>query len=78
MYGSQQRWIEAQSAYFTALQYKPDDPNYAYNLAVSLEHMQKPQTAVTFYRRALENLVESGIASFDSQIVSQRIEVLSQ
>lgn len=77
MYGSQQRWVEAQSAYFTALKHKPNDPNYAYNLAVSMEHMQKPNTAITFYQRALDNNAY-GQATFDSQLVSQRIEVLSQ
>ena len=77
MYGSQKRWSEAQSAYFTALQHKPRDPNYAYNLAVSLEHMRKPDTAITFYQRALANNAY-GQATFDSQLVGQRIEVLSQ
>ena len=77
MYSLQMRWSEAQSAYFNALQFKPQDPNYAYNLAVSLEHMGKPQTAVNFYRQSLDNL-QNGLASFDSQLVSQRIEVLSQ
>lgn len=77
MYGIQSRWSEAQGSYFNALQIKPRDPNYAYNLAVSLEHLGKPETAVSFYQQALENQ-SSGLATFDSQLVNQRIEVLSQ
>lgn len=77
MYGSQNRWNEAQGSYFNALQYKPGDPNYAYNLAVSLEHIGKPESAVSYYQRAIDN-ESSGLATFDSRLVSQRIEVLSQ
>lgn len=77
MYGIQNRWSEAQKSYFNALQFKPKDPNFAYNLAVSLEHMGKPESAVTFYQQALENR-SSGLATFDSQLVDQRIEVLGQ
>jgi tetratricopeptide (TPR) repeat protein len=33
-YGAQNRWTEAQGYYFRALQNNPEDPNYAYNLAV--------------------------------------------
>jgi tetratricopeptide (TPR) repeat protein/uncharacterized protein YjbI with pentapeptide repeats len=79
MYGSQKRWQEAQTAYFEALKHKPDDPNYAYNLAVSLEHIEKPRVAATFYRRALDNLSSaSSLAVFDREVVSQRIQVLNQ
>ena len=77
MYGSQNRWSEAQSAYFEALQKKPNDPNYAYNLAVSLEHIGKAGAALTFYQRALKNS-SNGLVTFDDQIVMQRVEVLTQ
>ena len=77
MYGIQERWVEAQSAYFRALELKPEDPNYAYNLAVSLEHINKPDSAIIFYQQALENQTNA-LASFDTQLVTQRVEVLSQ
>ena len=77
MYGNQNRWPEAQTAYFKALQYKPGDPNYAYNMAVSLEHLQKPESAVSFYQRALDN-ISNGLATFSKDLVAQRIEVLSK
>jgi tetratricopeptide (TPR) repeat protein/uncharacterized protein YjbI with pentapeptide repeats len=79
MYGSQQRWQEAQTSYFEALRFKPDDPNYAYNLAVSLEHIEKPRVAATFYQRALDNLASgTALAVFDRNLVSQRIQVLQR
>ena len=77
MYGSQNRWNEAQGAYFEALQQKPNDPNYAYNLAVSLEHIGKAGVASTFYQRALDNS-SKGLVTFDDQLVMQRLEVLAQ
>ena len=77
MYGSQNRWNEAQTSYFQSLKFKPQDPNYAYNLAVSLEHLGKGKAATGFYQRALDN-VPNALATFNSNLVQQRIEVLSQ
>jgi len=74
-YGAQNRWQEAQQYYFKALQTNPQDPNYAYNLAVSLEHISQPTSAVTYYRRALDNF-GIGLATFDRDIVMQRLERL--
>ena len=77
MYGSQNRWNEAQNSYFEAMQNRPDDPNYAYNLAVSLEHIGKSGAAITFYQKALDNS-SNGLVTFDEQLVRQRLEVLAQ
>lgn len=51
---SQGRWAEAQQAYFTAVSGDADQPDYAYNLAVSLERLKQPRAAALQYRRALE------------------------
>ena len=74
-YGAQNRWHEAQGHYFKALQNNPGDPNYAYNLAVSLEHISQPESAVTYYRRALDNF-DNGLATFNRELVIQRLEKL--
>ena len=76
-YGAQQRWQEAQGYYFRALENNPGDPNYAYNLAVSLEHISQPQAAIVYYRRALDNIGNS-LATFNRDIVSQRVEMLAK
>ncbi|HUV22073.1 MAG TPA: tetratricopeptide repeat protein [Gammaproteobacteria bacterium] len=76
-YGAQQRWQDAQRHYFMALQNNPNDPNYAYNLAVSLEHISQPQSAITYYQRALENFT-NGLATFNRDVVNQRLEILGK
>lgn len=75
IYGAQNRWQEAQRLYFKALENKPEDPNYAYNLAISLEHISKPKVAITYYEKALLN-IKKGLATFDEDVVSLRIEML--
>jgi len=75
VYGAQDRWLEAQGLYFKALENNPEDPNYAYNLAVSLEHISKPKVAITYYQRALDNF-EKGLATFSRNVVDQRLEIL--
>ncbi len=77
VYGSLNRWQEAQGQYFTALEYNPDDPNYAYNLAVSLEHIDKPKVAISYYQLALDNF-NKGLATFNRDVVDQRLEILRQ
>jgi len=59
------------------MQKKPDNPNYAYNLAVSLEHIGKTKSALTFYEKALANS-STGVITFDQQLVRQRLEALAQ
>ena len=76
-YGAQNRWHEAQGHYFKALQNNPADPNYAYNLAVSLEHISQPRSAATYYQRALDNF-GNGLATFSREVVAQRLEVLGK
>ena len=77
VYGAQNRWQEAQGRYFTALEHNPDDPNYAYNLAVSLEHIARPSVAISYYQLALDNF-NKGLATFNRDVVDQRLEMLRQ
>ena len=77
IFGAQNRWQEAQGMYFAALENNPHDPNYAYNLAVSLEHIAKPKAAITYYERALSNFT-NGLATFNREVVTARLEMLGQ
>jgi tetratricopeptide (TPR) repeat protein len=77
IYSTQNRWQEAQNHYFKALENNPDDPNYAYNLAVSLEHIAKPKVAIVYYQLALANF-NNGRATFNKAIVDKRVEILKQ
>lgn len=50
----QQRWAEAQQAYFQAHSLAPEHPDIAYNLAVALDHLGQRRSAAGFYRQALQ------------------------
>lgn len=73
LYADQNRWAEAQQAYFDAHHMQPDNPDYAYNLAVGLEHVGQPAVAVNFYKRALA-LAASAPARFDTAAAQARID----
>jgi len=63
-FAQQGRWAEAQQEYFKAAVAEPDNPDFAYNLAVSLDHMRQPRLALEYYQRAI-TLAEKRGASFD-------------
>ncbi|GMQ96276.1 MAG: hypothetical protein BMS9Abin14_815 [Gammaproteobacteria bacterium] len=72
MYAEQNRWGEAQSAYFDAYRLQSDNPDYTYNLAVSLDQLGKAAAAADYYRRALELAAQTG-AAFDQPSVRNRL-----
>lgn len=76
VYAAQGRWNEAQNAYFEAQRQEPDSPDYAFNLAVSLEHINQPRAALEYYQRA-QKLMQSKGASFDAAQLKSRIQQLS-
>ena len=75
LYAQQQRWAAAQAAYFRALQAAPGNADYAYNLAVSLEHLGRRREAMEFYQRALAQAGERPV-SFDRRQAAARIQAL--
>lgn len=50
----QWRWPEASHFFLRALNMDPANPDYAFNLAVSLEHLRETREAAEYYRRALD------------------------
>jgi tetratricopeptide (TPR) repeat protein len=60
----QGRWAEAQQEYFKAFSANPDNPELAFNLAVSLDHLRQSKLALDYYRRAIA-LAETRGATFD-------------
>ncbi|MBI5659918.1 MAG: hypothetical protein HZC43_10340 [Nitrosomonadales bacterium] len=54
LYAEQSRWGDAQQAYFSASNLEPDNAQFAFNLAVSLDHLGKGALAAQHYRRALQ------------------------
>jgi tetratricopeptide (TPR) repeat protein len=75
LYAGQARWREAQQAYFNAWTLAPDQPDHAYNLAVSLDQLRQPRLALQYYREAL-TLRSQRSAAFDADAVAARIATL--
>lgn len=77
LHASQSQWSNAQQAYFQAHQLEPSNPDYAYNLAVGLEHVGQRGIAVGYYRKALDLARVRGRAGFDAAQVTARVAKLS-
>ena len=76
-YAAQSNWPSAQQAFFDALRLDPNNPDYAFNLAVSLEHLRQAQRAAQQYRKALD-LSERRPFAFDRDIARARLEKLAE
>lgn len=75
LYAGQARWREAQQAYFNAWTLAPDQPDHAYNLAVSLDQLRQSKLALQYYREAM-TLRSQRSAAFDADAVAARIAAL--
>jgi tetratricopeptide (TPR) repeat protein len=73
----QNRWAEAQQEYFKAYSAEPDNADFAYNLAVSLDHLRQPRQALDYYQRAIA-LAEKRGASFDLSAARSRAAELAR
>jgi tetratricopeptide (TPR) repeat protein len=76
-YAAQRRWAEAQQAYFKALAGDPENADYAFNLAVSLDHMRRSKLAMEYYQRALA-LAGSRPVGFNTAQVEARVRELQR
>ncbi len=74
-YAKQSKWSEAQKAYFNAFTAQPDNPVIAYNLAVSLDKLEKYKAAVSYYEKAI-SLKTRTYAGLDEQKIYARIKEL--
>lgn len=75
-YAQQGRWAEAQQAYFKAYAADPENPDFAFNLAVSLDQLHQSKFALEYYRRAL-TLAEKRSAGFSLDAARTRVQQLS-
>lgn len=73
----QGRWAEAQQAYFRALTGDPDNPDIAFNLAVSLDRLHQGAQAMAYYGRALA-LAGERLASFPPEAARLRLQQLAR
>jgi len=75
LYARQNRWSEAQQAYFQAYSADPDNPDILYNLAISLEHIRQNKLAAQYYGQAIA-AAKNHPANFDSAQAAARIQAL--
>lgn len=75
LYAQDQRWRDAQQSYFLAYQNDSSNPDIAYNLAVSLDHLRQGKPAAQYYAEALRlATVQNG--AFNREQVQQRLREL--
>ncbi|HEY5763664.1 MAG TPA: tetratricopeptide repeat protein [Rhodocyclaceae bacterium] len=77
LYASQRRWSDAQQAFFSAHASDAGNPDYLYNLAISLDHLQQHSLALRHYQAA-RSAAESRPGTFDRRDLDARIAELSR
>jgi Flp pilus assembly protein TadD len=75
LYIQKKSWPEAQQAFFNAWKADNQNPDYAYNLAVSLDHLGKHEAARSYYEDSLKLAVGKNI-SFSADAVKSRLAYL--
>lgn len=78
LHADQGQWAEAQQAYFQAHRIDPDNPEYAFNLAVSLDQLGKSALALEYYQRAEALMSRQSVATLDQAQLTSRIAQLRQ
>jgi len=76
LYIAQNQWASAQEAYFNASRFAPNNADYAFNLAVSLDQLGKSGLALAQYQRALEIIKNTGASSPDRGQLETRIRAI--
>lgn len=74
-YVEQQRWAEAQSAFFEAVRNKPYQVDYRLNLAISYDQLGKHRLALEHYQVALSQ-ANSGLTKIDQSMIHERVSYL--
>ena len=75
-FAQQGRWAEAQQEYFKAYAGDPENADFAYNLAVSLDHLRQRRLARDYYVRAAA-LADKRGAGFDPASARLRADQLA-
>lgn len=76
-YAKKNDWKNAQNYYFKAHRFMPNNPSYAFNLAVSLEHLGHSKAALNFYEKT-KVLMRSSPSEINPITVARRLDALSQ
>ena len=77
LYAAAKRWPEAQHVYFKAMTADPGNPDYLFNLAVSLDQLGQPRLAASYYAQAVA-ATGNRSGSFDKASANERLQKLQQ
>ncbi|MGA7178192.1 MAG: tetratricopeptide repeat protein [Thiobacillaceae bacterium] len=72
LYADQKRWSDGESAYYEAYKRDPANADYAFNLAISLDHLHQNEAAIRHYEAAIR------LAGPDSQFNRSQAEARIQ
>lgn len=75
LYARDARWADAQQAYFRAHTADAANPDFLFNLAVSLDQLHQPRLAVQYYNQAIAAAARQP-AGFDAGRVASRLKEL--
>lgn len=76
LYAEQNQWPVAQQAYFDAYHFNSGNAEYAFNLAVSLDHLGKSSLALKYYKEAQALLINTATTNIDRFQLESRIAQL--
>jgi Tfp pilus assembly protein PilF len=76
-YAAQMRWAEAQDAYFKAYTGDAENADFAFNLAVSLDHLRQRRLAAEYYRKSV-TLAGTRAVGFDRNRAEARARELER
>jgi tetratricopeptide (TPR) repeat protein len=76
LYAGESRWTEAQQAFFEAFRIEPANPDYLFNLAVSLDQLRQRRLALDYYKKADAISAAKGGGQFDRNTLAKRINEL--
>ena len=76
VYATQQRWGDAQDSYFKAFSHEPKNPDYAYNLAVTLDYLNKQKLALRYYEEAIRLAKHIKLSGFSVSAAKARVSIL--
>lgn len=74
-YAEQSRWSDAQQAYFNALAAEPSNALFAFNLAISLDHLGQ-RKAARYYQQAIQ-FDTAGNSGFSREQAQKRLNELN-
>jgi tetratricopeptide (TPR) repeat protein len=75
LYARDARWADAQQAYFKAHTADAANPDYLFNLAVSLDQLHQPRLAIQYYNQAIAAAARQP-AGFDAVRAAARLKEL--